>query len=396
MTSSEKLLVKESIINSYQSKVADISFKRDYYEVLGVARNADQKAIKDAFRGLALKYHPDRNKEAGAEERFKKIAEAYAVLSDPGKRSEYDSRGFAGDAGFNRENLFGGINLEDIFSGLNINFGGINPFEGLLRRRQPGLQRGANIEVDVLITLERVASGGDEKVRLARPETCATCRGTGEKDGKPPSRCKTCNGAGHVSRSRREGSEHSLIQQIGICPECNGRGIIIENPCQVCQGTGEIEKEEMLPVKIPVGIEEGMALRIPGKGMPSPDPGGPPGDLFAIVHSKHDPRFERSGADLIRREIIPVSGAALGTILNVATLDGSVSVTVPPGTQPDAVLRLKEKGLPSYMGAHRGDLFLRIGVLIPEQLSGKERELYEQLHSLRDNGTNKNRTHWFF
>jgi molecular chaperone DnaJ len=349
--------------------------------VLGVAKNADQKAIKDAFRNLALKYHPDRNKEAGAEERFKEIAEAYAVLSDPKKRAEYDARGFAAVEGFSQEDLFGGINFEDIFGGLNLDFGGGSPFEGFFHRRSAGPVRGANIEVELSIPLERVASGGEEKVRLSRPSACTACRGTGAEGGATKT-CETCKGTGRITRSSRKAKEHILIQQISICPACHGRGNIIEHSCPKCRGSGEVTQEEDLTVKVPKGVEEGMALRIPGKGMPSPEAGGITGDLFVVVHSLSDPRFERAGADLLRQETIPLTDAVLGATLQVPTLDGSVSVTIPPGTQPGALLRLKDKGLPEFGNGRHGELYLRIDVRVPERLSIEERELYEQLRTI--------------
>lgn len=353
--------------------------------MLGVARDADQKAIKDAFRTLALKYHPDRNKESGAEEHFKEIAEAYAILSDPKKRADYDARGFAGVAGFSREDLFGGINFDDIFGGLGFDFGLGSPFEGFFHRRRSGPARGANIEVDVFVPLERVATGGEEEIRLTRPSICPACHGTGEEGGATPPRCDTCGGTGRITRSRRDDKEHVLIQQITTCPACQGRGSKSEHPCRQCQGRGEVEQEESLTVKIPAGVEEGLALRIPGKGMPSPERGGMPGDLFAVVRSRRDARFERMGADLLRLESISLTDAVLGTTLNVPTLDGSASVAVPPGTQPDAVLRLRQKGLPTFGAGPRGDLYLRIGVRVPEHLTRQERELYEKLRALAGN-----------
>ena len=348
--------------------------------MLGVAKDADQKAIKDAFRNLALKYHPDRNKEPGAEERFKEIAEAYAILSDPKKRAEYDARGFAGVEGFSQEDLFGGINFEDIFGGLNFDFGG--PFEGFFHRRRAGPVRGANIEVELSVPLERVASGGEEKVRLRRPATCPACRGTGAESGTAPKTCETCKGTGRITRSSQKEKGHILIQQISTCPACHGRGTVIERPCRKCHGSGEVEQEEDLTVKIPKGVEEGMALRIPGKGMPSPEAGGATGDLFVVVRSGRDPRFERDGADLLRQETIPLTDAVLGTTLEVPTLDGSASVTIPPGIQPGAVLRIKGKGLPEFGSGRHGELYLRIDVRVPEQLTREERELYERLRAL--------------
>ncbi len=350
--------------------------------MLGVAKDADAKAIKDAFRTLAMKYHPDRNKEPGAEERFKEIAEAYAILSDPKKRADYDARGFAGVEGFSQEDLFSGINFEDIFGGLNFDFGSGSPFDMFFRRRRTGPAPGANIEVDISIPLERVASGGEERVHLGRPAPCHACRGTGSEGGAPPKPCSTCKGTGRVTHSSRREKEHVLIQQISTCPVCYGRGSIIEHPCHVCHGSGNEDKEETLTVKIPQGVEEGMVLRIPGKGMPSPDAGGPVGDLFVVVRSKADLRFERAGADLLRRETISLTDAVLGATLEVPTLDGTATVTIPPGTQPDSVLRLKGKGLPEFGSGRHGEMYLRIAVHVPEQLSREERELYEQLRAI--------------
>ncbi|MGA8148125.1 MAG: molecular chaperone DnaJ [Gallionellaceae bacterium] len=371
-----------------------ISAQRDYYEVLGVAKDADQKAIKDAFRNLALKYHPDRNKEAGAEERFKEIAEAYAILCDPKKRAEYDARGFAGVEGFSQEDLFSGINFDDIFGGLNFDFGGGSPFEGFFHRRRTGPARGTNIEVELSIPLERVASGGEAKVRLNRPSTCPACHGTGAKSGTAPKACEACKGTGRITRSSQKEKGHLLIQQISTCPACHGRGSIIEHPCPECRGSGKVEQEEDLPVKIPKGVEEGMALRIPGKGMPSPEAGGVTGDLFVVVRSEPDPRFERDGADLLRQETIHLTDAVLGATLDVPTLEGSASVTIPPGTQPGAVLRLKEKGLPEFGSRRHGNLYLRIGVRVPEHLSREERELYERLRAIGGTAPDTSKTHW--
>lgn len=350
--------------------------------MLGVTRDADQKAIRDAFRNLALKYHPDRNKEPGAEERFKEIAEAYAVLADPKKRAEYDSRGFAGVEGFSQEDLFSGINFDDIFSGLNFDFGGGGLFDSFFHHRRRTPERGANIEVELSVPLERVAQGGEETVRFRRPVTCAACHGRGTEGGVAPKTCAVCKGTGRIAHSRREEKDHVLIQQISTCPSCGGRGTTIEHPCHACHGSGEVEQEETLTVKIPRGIEEGMALRISGKGMPSSEAGGIAGDLFVVVRSRPDARFERAGADLLRQENISLTDAVLGTVLDVPTLDGSASVTIPPGTQPGSLLRLKEKGLPEFGKGRHGELYLRIAVHVPEQLSREERELYERLRML--------------
>ncbi len=360
-----------------------VTGQRDYYEVLGVPRDADQKAIKDAFRKLALQYHPDRNKVPGAEERFKEIAEAYAVLSDPGKRADYDARGFAGVAGFSPEDLFGGVDVEDLFGGLGFDFGG-GLFDRFFRRRPAGPPRGANVEVELVVPLERVASGGDEPVRIRHPVSCPTCHGSGAKPGTQPRPCGACGGRGrHVTARRRGGVS---LQQVTPCRTCSGAGTIIDQPCADCSGRGEVDREETLTVKIPVGVEEGVALRVPGHGMPSPRPGGAPGDLFVVVHSAPDPRFERHGADLWRVETISVADAVLGARVDVPTLDGRATVTIPPGTQPDAVLRLRGKGLPEFGGGRRGDLNLRVRLRVPDRLSKEERELYERLRALGTRG----------
>jgi molecular chaperone DnaJ len=351
---------------------------RDYYEVLGVQRNADLKAIKDAFRQLALKYHPDRNKEPGASDRFKEIAEAYAVLSDPKKRAEYDARGYAGVASFSPEDLFGGINFEDIFGGLGFDFAGPSAFDRLFRRRGAP-RRGENVEVTLTVPLERVLAGGEETVHVSRPVTCQACQGSGAKAGTKPRTCAKCGGSGQLVRTQRKGGVS--LQQITTCPECGGRGTIIDTPCAECGGKGEVHRDEALTVRIPIGVEEGTALRIPGRGMPADKPGLPPGDLFVVVRTADDPRLERHGRDLYRVEIVDVVDAVLGTSIDVPTLDGQVSVKVPAGTQPDSMLRLRGKGLPSFGGGSRGDLYVRLRVHIPERLSERQRRLFEQLRA---------------
>lgn len=355
---------------------------RDYYEILGVPRNADEKAIKESFRKLALKYHPDRNKEPGAEEKFKEVAEAYAVLSDPARRAAYDSGGFAGVSGASPEDLFGGIDFGDIFGGLGFDFGGGGGlFERLFRRRGRGGPRpGENIEVELVLGLDRIARGGSETVRLRRPVSCATCNGTGSASGAPPEPCRTCRGSGRqVNVTRRGGVS---FQQVSACPACQGRGRVPGKPCPKCNGRGATEREEALSVRIPPGIEDGMALRVAGHGLPGSEPGAPPGDLFVVVRSAPDPRFERNGSDLWRVEKIDVPDAVLGGSLEVPTLDGSATVQVPAGTQFGAVLRLRGKGLPVFGGRGHGDLYLRLELRLPQRPTAEERKLYERLREL--------------
>lgn len=372
--------------------------QRDYYEVLGIARDADAKAIKDAFRTLALKYHPDRNKSPDAEARFKEIAEAYAVLSDPRKRAEYDARGFAGVAGFTPEDLFGGIDFEDIFRdlgfGLDFGFGAGGLFDRLFGRRRAGPARGQDVQVELVVPLTTILYGGEETVRYARPVTCPRCAGSGAEPGSPPRQCPTCGGTGRkvVTRDEGRGRATIRIEHVIPCPDCGGRGIIIDKPCRECHGTGQVERDESLSVTIPPGAEENMALRVRAHGLPSRDPNGAPGDLYVLISSAADERFRRSGADLWRTETISVADAALGAEINVPTLDGPVEVTVPPGTQPGEVLRLRGKGLPHFGRRERGDLHLRIEIKIPERLGARERELYEQLRGLERTKARRTRT----
>jgi molecular chaperone DnaJ len=333
-----------------------------------------------------MKYHPDRNKESGAEERFKEIAEAYAVLSDPKKRSQYDARGFAGVADFSDQDLFGGINFDDLFGGFNFGGGSQSLFDGFFgrHRQRTGPKRGADIEAGISVSLEQVAHGGEETLTLNRPVTCGACHGSGGQGGVAPRTCDACKGSGRISQSQRqrEDEHHVLIQRISTCPTCQGRGSIIDHPCKKCRGSGQVEKQESLTVKIPRGVAEAMVLRIASKGMPSPDSGGAAGDLLVVVRSKRDPRFERSAADLIRRETVALTDAVLGATCDVPTLEGSVRVTIPPGTQPGTILRLKGKGLPEFGSGLVGDFYIHLMVRVPETLSDEERGLYERLHAL--------------
>jgi len=352
--------------------------KRDYYEVLGVARDAEAKAIKNAFRRLALKYHPDRNKAPDAEAKFKEIAEAYGVLSDPRKRADYDAHGHIGVAGATPEDLFGGIDFSDVLGGLGIDLGH-DMFGRFFGRRPSGPRKGADINLDIAVPLERIMSGGEQLVRYQRNRPCPACGGTGAKAGTLPRRCEGCRGTGEKVQHIRRGQ--MSIRQITTCPECGGRGTVIDEACPKCSGRGQTIQRERLKVVIPVGVEDGVALRIPEHGQASPESGGRPGDLFVIVQTAPDPRFERRGADLWRSETIEIPDAVLGTHIVIPTLDGGADTAVPPGTQPGTVLRLRGEGLPRFGGDGRGDLLVRVNVHIPEHPTARERELYEQLRA---------------
>ncbi len=282
-------------------------------------------------------------------------------------------------AGYSAEDLFGGIDFQDLFRGFGFDFGG-GLFD-LFTQRRRGPAQGDNIEVDIAIPLEQVVSGGEETVRYGRYAPCGRCHGYGTADGKPPRVCPTCQGSGQQVTTRQKGN--MALRQISPCPACHGSGKAIDQPCQDCGGRGEVEKTESLTVTIPVGVEDGMALRVAGRGMASPGPDGVPGDLYVVVRTRPDPRFQRDGADLWRQETLSVPDAVLGTRLKVETLEGGkAEVKVPAGIQPDTVLRLRNKGLPRFGDKGKGDLYLQLKVRIPEKPDREERELYERLRAL--------------
>ena len=364
---------------------------RDYYEVLGVARDADDKAIKKAYKRLAMKYHPDRNKDPDAEEKFKEIARAYAVLSDPQKRQMYDAGGMGGVSHFSDEELFRNADFEfgDLFGGFGFDLGGGGSiFDRFFRQPKSRQAHGVDLRIRMAVSLERIFHGGRELLRFSRQVSCPACHGHGTRSGKPPEACSACRGTGRQVINSDQNSEkgHIQFQRVVACPSCRGSGVVIDAPCAQCAGAGQVEKEESLKISIPAGIEDGSVLRVPGHGLPAEQPGMVPGDLYVEVYTLADPRLQRHGADLWRTERLSVPQAVLGTSLRVPTMDGEVDVTIPPGMQPDEMLRLRGKGLPRYHGGGVGDLILRIEIVIPEQLSEEERALYRKLAALRPSG----------
>lgn len=359
--------------------------RRDYYEVLGVSRDAEPDEIRKAYKKLARRYHPDHNKDPEAVERFKEVAEAYAILHDPEKRALYDRRGFAGTAGLSPDDLFGGMDFHDLFGphgfGFNFDLGGNSVFDRFFGGRQrAGRSQGAHAVMQVEVPLDTIASGGEEDVRVVRTVRCETCNASGAAPGTESRTCTVCDGTGR--RMTEQHRENLLMRQVSVCEECHGTGHIIDKPCPDCGGSGVRQQEETLTVKIPRGCPEGARLRIPGLGEPSPEPGGRAGDLQVVVRTKPDERFERRGDDLWRLATIGVAEAALGTRVEVPTLDGPVVVTVPPGTQPGAVLRVHDAGLPRFQSDGHGDIYVSVHVQVPRELSAKERSLYEQIREL--------------
>ncbi len=360
--------------------------KRDYYEVLGVAKNASEDDIKKAYRKLAMKYHPDRNQgdEAKkAEERFKEAKEAYEMLSDPQKRAAYDQFGHAGVdpnmGGFRP----GGGGAEG-FGGFAEAFGDIfgDIFGGGGRRAAGGQQvyRGADLSYAMEITLEEAARGKDAQIRIPSWETCDTCHGTGARPGTSPKVCSTCNGSGTVHL--RQG--FFSIQQ--TCPHCHGTGKVIPDPCTTCHGQGKIKRNKTLEVKIPAGINEGMRIRSAGNGEPGTN-GGPPGDLYIEIRLKQHEIFERDGDDLHCTVPVTLTAAALGGAVEVPTLEGNAEIDLPEGTQHGKTFRLRGKGIKGVRSSYPGDLYCHIAVETPVKLTEHQRKLLRELdESFRKGG----------
>jgi len=355
---------------------------RDYYEVLGVPRDADTKTIKNAFRQLARRYHPDTSTEPDAEQRFKELAEAYGVLSDPAKRASYDAQGSAGLAGATAENLWGGIDFADLFGSGAPAFG--NLFERLFGPAAAGSQRGEDVRLDLVVSLDEVLTGGNHAVAIRRPGPCPRCAGSGSGPGTAPRRCPGCGGTGQQAVASRYGG--LMVRQVTTCPQCRGRGRVIDQPCPACAASGTAVREETVTIGIPPGIPEGATLRLAGHGMPGPVPGSPPGDAYLSIRTRADPRFTRSGADLRSDLHIGVPDAALGVTTAVPVPGGQARVRVPPGTRPGSVLRVAGQGLPRYGGHGRGSLDLTVILDVPRKLSPRQRQLYDQLRA-EDAGT---------
>jgi len=345
--------------------------KRDYYEVLSVGRNATDEEIKKAFRKLAFKYHPDRNHEDGAEEKFKEVNEAYEVLSDPDKRSAYDRFGHGGAEGLFGRGFegfeFGGFG--DIFEAF---FGGT----ATAARQAP--QRGADLRYGFTITFEEAAFGCEKEINISRTENCSLCQGTGCKPGAQPSRCPNCNGTGQIRRTQQ--SIFGRFTTTTICSRCQGEGRIITEPCPQCRGTGREKRQRSILVKIPAGVDDGSQIRLRGEGEAGTR-GGPSGNLYVTLSVKQHKFFTRDGDDILYELPINFAQAALGTELEVPTLDGKAKLKVPAGSQTGEVFRLKNKGIPHLHRSGRGDQLVTLFVVTPDSLTKKQRQLLEELAS---------------
>ena len=371
--------------------------KRDYYEVLGVERNATQEEIKNAYRKLALKYHPDRNKGSKeAEEKFKEAAEAYAVLSDPEKRRQYDQFGHTSFDQAGGGPSFSGI--EDIFAAFGDIFGDLGGFfggdlfgfggRGRSRRGQGGVRasRGTSLRADIEITLEEAVKGTEKTLTINRMGICKTCGGTGARPGTGHTACQYCGGTGMIQRNR------GFFQLRETCPQCGGAGVVLEDPCPACRGKGMVPENVTLKVKIPPGVETGTTLRLAGQGEPGTG-GGPNGDLLVVVHVKEHEFFHREGLDLYCEIPITFAQAVLGSSVEIPTLTGrKVTLKIPPGTQSGQVLRLRGQGISDPEGRNKGHLYVRVFIEVPRKIDKRQEELLKEFAKLEEKNRDKGRS----
>ena len=353
--------------------------KRDYYEVLGVAKTASEDEIKKAYRQIAIKYHPDRNPgDKQAEEKFKEAAEAYNVLHDPQKRQQYDQFGFSGPMGGGFDG-FGGasMNMDDIFSMFGDIFGG-HGFGGFGRRAsRPQQHRGSDLRLKVKLTLEEINQGVTKKFKVRKDVPCAHCHGTGAEDGSGRETCPTCHGSGVITHTTQ--SIFGMMQTQGVCPTCQGEGQVIKNKCHECGGTGVTKGEEVVEINIPAGVAEGMVVNVPGKGNAGQH-GGIPGDIQVFIEEEENDTFIRDGNDLIYNLLLDFPTATLGGEVDIPTIEGkTLKVKIDSGTQPGKTMRLRGKGLPAVQGygTGRGDLVVNISVYVPKTLSREEKKALE-------------------
>jgi molecular chaperone DnaJ len=343
--------------------------RRDYYEVLGVSRSADEAELKKAYRAKALEDHPDRNPgDHAAEERFKQASEAYAVLSDPEKRHAYDRFGFAGAGAAGGFQDFGDLgNFSDLFNDL---FGDIFGGRGAQRRTRG--QRGADLRYNLEVELGDVIKGLQAQIKIPKMRPCSSCEGSGARAGTQPETCPQCRGSGQMIL------QQGFFRISRPCDHCAGSGQFVRERCGDCRGAGRIEGEQTIQVTVPPGVDDGTRLRLNGEGEAGIS-GGPPGDLYVVMSVKADPRFERDGMDLHYAAPISFPQAALGAMIEVPTLDGNVEMTIPSGIQSGKVLRLRGKGVPSLQSSGRGDQLVHVFVEVPTRLNARQRELLEEL-----------------
>lgn len=360
--------------------------KRDYYDILGVSKNASADEIKKAYRKLAIKFHPDKNPDdKSAEDKFKEGAEAYEVLSNPEKKQRYDQFGHAGAQGGYGGGQ-GGMNMDDIFSQFGDIFGGGggSPFDsffgggGQSSRGGRRVQRGTNLRIKVKLTLEEIANGIEKKIKVNKQIVCNTCDGSGAKDKNSFSTCKTCGGSGAVRRVTN--TILGQMQTTSTCPTCNGEGTSITAKCGTCQGEGVTRGEETISINIPAGVSEGMQLSMSGKGNAAPR-GGVPGDLIILIEEIPHESLKREGINIIYDLHVSFVDATLGASVEVPTIDGKARIKLEPGTQGGKILRLKGKGIPEVNSYHKGDQLIQVNIWTPKTINNEERELLEKFRA---------------
>jgi molecular chaperone DnaJ len=355
--------------------------KRDYYEVLGVSRDASESELKTAFRNLARKYHPDVNDASDAEEKFKEINEAYGVLSDADKRAAYDRFGHQGVRGPNGGPGFETVDFSDfadIFGDM-FGFGGFGGRSRTARRTAP--RRGADLQYQVVISFKEAVFGTEKEIEVTKDERCETCAGDGAKPGTSPQTCPECQGRGEV-RQTRQTLLGSMVQ-VTTCPVCSGRGKVIKEHCQTCSGQGKVRKTRRKKVTIPAGVDDGTRIRLAGEGQPGEN-NGPPGDLYLLIRVRSHKYFRRRDDDILLDLNVNVAQATLGAEVKVPTVDGDVKLKIPAGTQPGKIIRMRGKGVPHLHRDTRGDQLVIVNVTIPKNLKQEERELFEQLAEQMD------------
>jgi molecular chaperone DnaJ len=354
--------------------------KRDYYEILGVSRSESVEEIKKAYRKLAIKYHPDKNPgDHEAEEKFKEAAEAYEVLSNVDKRARYDRFGHQGMSNNGFGGGGGGMNMEDIFSQFGDIFGGTgfeSFFGGGGRANQQHVHRGTNLRVKVKMKLEEVAHGVEKNLKVKKHVACSVCQGSGAENSKSIQQCPTCHGSGQVKRVTN--TFLGQMMTTSPCHTCNGDGKIITAKCKTCHGQGIVSGEEVINLNIPAGVVDGLQLSVNGKGNAAPK-GGIPGDLIVLIEEEEHPLLKRDNLDIIYDLFVNFADAALGTTLDVPTIDGKARITIPPGTQSGKVFKLKDKGIPELQGRHKGDELVYVNVHVPTRLTSEEKALLEKL-----------------
>ncbi len=358
--------------------------KRDFYEVLGVAKTATDDELKKAYRKLAKQYHPDLNPgDNEAEQKFKEVSEAYEILSDKEKRARYDQFGHAGvdpsygaGGGAGGFGGFGGFDMGDIFGDIFGGFGGGFSSRGSARR---GPQRGSNVSTQTTITFEEAAFGCEKEINIYRIETCPDCGGNGAAPGSEVTTCSVCGGSGQMRTTQR--TILGNMQTVTTCTSCGGKGTIVKEPCQKCAGKGKVKKSRKIKVKIPAGIDDGQTISLSGQGNAG-DTGAPNGDLYVSVNVKPSSEFKRSGFDVAYDMTISFTDAALGATVEVPTLDGKVKYEIPEGTQPGTIFRFKGKGIPYLKRSGRGDQYITVNVEVPKHLSAKQKELLREFAGL--------------